>query len=186
MVCIKTTAKAILIIECRQTCRQADRRDNNNNNNKNRNWFNSPLSGTTWVSQYHKNIQPVTPILIITHNHFTAFWTWSGTTTDLSMLPPSIMLQSILLVQTACLTVFSHKLFQSTVLSDSVWSPPHNIPNISSPNDFLIFATHAHTFPICFASAPRLCYIILVSLHCLLGIFENLRWKKTLYTLKVL
>jgi len=29
--------------------------------------FYGPLSGTTWLSQYQKNIHPVTPILIINH-----------------------------------------------------------------------------------------------------------------------
>ena len=37
-----------------------------------------------------------------------------------------------------------------------VWSPPPHIPYISSPNQCLLFATHAHTIATCFAVVLRL------------------------------
>jgi len=47
------------------------------------------------------------------------------------------------------------------------WHPPLHTPYISSPNHYLFFAAHAHTIATCFAVAPRLCHLILVSLSAL-------------------
>jgi len=49
------------------------------------------------------------------------------------------------------------------------WHLPPHTPYISSPNHYLLFATHAHTIVTCFAVVPRLCHLILVSLSTLLG-----------------
>jgi len=48
-----------------------------------------------------------------------------------------------------------------------VWHPPLHTPYISSPNDCLLFASHAHTIATCFAVVPTLCNLILVSLSTL-------------------
>jgi len=37
-----------------------------------------------------------------------------------------------------------------------VWSPPPHTPYISSPNQCLLFATHAHTITACFAVVSTL------------------------------
>ena len=50
-----------------------------------------------------------------------------------------------------------------------VWHPPLHTPYISSSNRCLLFATYAQTIAHCFAVASRLCHLILVSLHSLLG-----------------
>jgi len=47
------------------------------------------------------------------------------------------------------------------------WHPPLDTPYISSPNDYLLFAAHAHTITTCFAVVLRLCHLILVSLSTL-------------------
>jgi len=44
-----------------------------------------------------------------------------------------------------------------------VWSPPPHIPYISSPNQCLLFATHAHTIAACFAVVPQLNHLFLAS-----------------------
>ena len=43
-----------------------------------------------------------------------------------------------------------------------VWSLPPHIQNISSPNQYLLFATHAHTVATCFAVVSRLYHLFLV------------------------
>ena len=45
-----------------------------------------------------------------------------------------------------------------------VWSPPPHIPHISSPNQCLLFAVHAHTIATCFAVVSILYYLFLVFL----------------------
>jgi len=45
-----------------------------------------------------------------------------------------------------------------------VWSPPPNIPYISSSNQCLLFAAHAHTITTCFAVVSILYYLFLVFL----------------------
>jgi len=51
-----------------------------------------------------------------------------------------------------------------------VWSPPPHIPYISSPNQCLLFAAHAHTIVACFAVVSILYHQIpSISLNSLLG-----------------
>jgi len=45
-----------------------------------------------------------------------------------------------------------------------VWSPPPHIPYISSPNQCLLFAAHAHTIATCFAVVSILYRLFLVFL----------------------
>ena len=45
-----------------------------------------------------------------------------------------------------------------------VWSPPPDIPYISSPNQCLIFTAHAHTIATCFAVVSILYHLLLVFL----------------------
>ena len=46
-----------------------------------------------------------------------------------------------------------------------VWSPPPHIPYISSPNQCLLFAAHAHTVTTCFAVVSILYHLFLVFLN---------------------
>ena len=45
-----------------------------------------------------------------------------------------------------------------------VWSPPPHIPYISSPNQCLLFAAHAHTIATCFGVVSILYHLFLVFL----------------------
>ena len=80
------------------------------------------------------------------------------------------MIDSILLVQFMCLrqTVLFYNLSPGLV-SLSVWDLLLHTLHISSPNHQLLFATHAHTIPVCFTVVPTLCHLFLNSLSSLLG-----------------
>jgi len=52
----------------------------------------------------------------------------------------------------------------SSLVKLLVWSPPPHIPYISSPNQCLIFAAHAHTIATCFAVVSILYHLFLVFL----------------------
>jgi len=81
----------------------------------------------------------------------------SWPSSNLYQLLPSTTIHSILLVQITCLAIFLHKpLSTSSLVYLLVWSPPPHIPYISSPNQCLLSATHAHTIATCFAIVSRL------------------------------
>ena len=68
-----------------------------------------------------------------------------------------------------------------------VWSPPPYIPYISSPNQCLLFATHAHTISTCFdlfccstKIRPISSTVFLVALSTLLGILSFFECQKLL------
>jgi len=113
----------------------------------------SILSGTTRVSRYQKKHFP-------THTH-------RGHQSSLSAFsvyydpwcPPYAihMLHSL----------FPQSLSKFSLVCLLAWHPSLHTPYISSPNHFLLFATHAHTIATCFAVVPRLCHLILVSLSTL-------------------
>jgi len=110
-------------------------------------------------------VEPV-PEETFTHSHLP----WSLIVPYL--LPPSTTIHGILPVQSTCLTVFFHNLSKFSLVYLWAWHPPLHSPYISSPNHCLLFATHAHTIPTCFAVVPRLCHLILVSLNPLVGILS--------------
>jgi len=88
---------------------------------------------------------------------------WSSS--NLYQLLPSTTIHSILLAQITCLAIFLHNLFLRPLWSTSlVWSPPPHIPYISSPNQCLLFAAHAHTIATCFAVVSILYHLFLVFL----------------------
>jgi len=60
--------------------------------------------------------------------------------------------------------LFAQPLSMSSLVYLLVWSPPPHIPHTSSPNQCLLFATHAHTIATCFAVVPRLYHLFLVLL----------------------
>jgi len=60
--------------------------------------------------------------------------------------------------------VFAQTLSMSSLVYLLVCSPSPHIPYISSPNQCLLFATHAHTIATCFAVVPRLYHLFLVFL----------------------
>ena len=112
--------------------------------------FYSPLSWTTRVSWYQKKHSPTHhpdhhPIFI------SFFHLLRSTASSLFKLRAW---------QSFCTTSL-HVLFGLYLL---VWSPPPHIPYISSPNQCLLFATHAHTIATCFAVVSRLYYLFLVFL----------------------
>jgi len=75
---------------------------------------------------------------------------WSSS--NLYQLLPSTTIPSILPVQITGLVIFLHEpLSMSSLVYLLLWSPPPHIPYISSPNQCLLFATHAHTIATCFA-----------------------------------
>jgi len=106
-----------------------------------------PLPGTTRVSWYQKKHSP-------TH------LSWSSS--NLYQLLPSTTFHSILPVQITCLTIFCTTSLQ--VLFGLPLGLDHHTPYISSPNQCLLFAAHAHTIAACFAVVPRLYHLFLVSL----------------------
>ena len=100
-----------------------------------------PLSGTTQVSLYLKKKHspthhPDQPIFI-----------------SLFHLPRSIA-SSLYAWQSFCTTSL-HVLLVYLL----AWSPPPHIPYVSSPNQCLLFATHAHTITTCFAAVSILYHL---------------------------
>jgi len=98
--------------------------------------FYGPLSGTTRVSRYQKKHSPTHhpdhhPIII-------------------SFIHLSRSIASSLFKVRAWQS-FAQPLSMSSLVYLLAWSPPPYIPYISSPNQCLLFAAHAHTIPTCFA-----------------------------------
>jgi len=60
--------------------------------------------------------------------------------------------------------LFVQPVSMSSLVYLLVWSPPPHIPFISSPNQCLVFAAHAHTIATCFAVVSILCHLFLVFL----------------------
>jgi len=102
------------------------------------------LSGTSRVSWYQKKHSP-------TH-------TYCGHQSAL------ICFLNLLLSMAYSLTVFLHNHSKFSLVCLLAWHPPLHTPYITSPNQCLLFAAHAHIIAACFAVVPRLCYLILVSL----------------------
>jgi len=98
------------------------------------------------VSQYHKKHSP-------TH-------TYHGHQSH-QPVSPYTTIHGILPIQSTCFTVFVHNLSPSFLWSTSWLGTLHFI---SSPNHYLLFATHAHTITTCSAVVLRLCPLIPVSL----------------------
>jgi len=102
--------------------------------------------------------EPV-PEETFTHLHLS----WSSIVPYL--LHPSTTIHGILSVQSTHLTIFfPQSLSKFSLVYLLAWHPPLHTPYISSPKHCLLFATDAHTIAACFAAAPRLCHLILVSL----------------------
>jgi len=104
------------------------------------------LSGTTWVSCYQKKHSP-------THtyaDHRSSF------------------IYYFYLLWSICITPVHAGQSFSTISAQVFFGLPlglaHCTSYISSPNHFLLFATHDHTIATCFAVVPRLYHLILVSL----------------------
>jgi len=100
--------------------------------------FYGPLCGTTRVSWYQNKHSP-------THrpDHHPIFISFFH-------LPRSIA-SSLFQLGLTCLAIFfAEPLSMSSLVYLLVWSPPR-IPYISSPNQCLLFAAHAHTIATCFA-----------------------------------
>ena len=111
--------------------------------------FYGPLSGTTQVNRYQKKHSP-------THHpdHHTVFISFFH------------LLWSIVssLFKLRVWQIFLHSLFPRPLVYLLVWSPPPHIPYMSSPNQCLLFTTHAHTIAACFAVVPRLYHLFPVFL----------------------
>jgi len=112
----------------------------------------------------HTNTQPFYsyPGEPVPEETFTHPPSWSSS--NLYQLLPSTMIHSILPVEIVCLAIFLHNLSTSSLVYLLVWSPPPHIPYISSPNQCLLFITHAHTIATCFAVVSILYHLFLVFL----------------------
>jgi len=145
--------------------------------------FYGPLSGTTRVSRYQKKHSP-------THypDHHPIFISFFH-------LPRSTA--SSLFKLRAWHSFFAQPLSMSSLVYLFVWSPPPHIPYISSPNQCLLFATHAHTIATCFVVVSILCHLFLVflslnyllgtlsftlTLHIHLTILTSARWSATSFS----
>jgi len=118
----------------------------------------SPLSGTTRMSQHQKKHSP-------TH------LSWLSTNLyQLFNLPRSTASSLLRAWQSFC-TLLSISISYLVYLL--LWSPPPHTPYISSPNQCLLFATHADTTEGCFAAVPFThSSIPSLSLNSLLGTFN--------------
>jgi len=86
------------------------------------------------------------------------------------LLPPSITIYGILLVQVTYLTVFLYNLCPKfPVVCLMVWHPALHTPCISSPNHCLLFAAHAHAIATCLAVVLKLSSNPSLPLNPLLG-----------------
>jgi len=101
-----------------------------------------------WAS-IRRKINPLTPILIISHP-FSA----SSIYCDPWHLPCSIHILDSLFVQ---------PLSKSSLVYLLVWNHPLHSLYISSPNPCLLFAAYDHTITTCFAVVPSLCHLFLIS-----------------------
>jgi len=107
------------------------------------------------------NPSELVPEETFTHSHPS----WSSVIPYL--LHPYPVIHGILPVQFMCLTVFFHNLSKFSLVYLLAWHPRLHTPYISSINNCLPFAAHAHTITSCFAVVPRLCHLILVCLSTL-------------------
>jgi len=114
---------------------------------------NTTHTKTAFVRDY-----PGEPVPEETLTHPPSWWSSS-----LYQLLPSTTIYSILSVKITCLAIFL-RISVHVLIYLLVWSPPPHIPYISSPNQCLLFATHAHTITTCFAVVPRLYHLFLVFL----------------------
>ena len=113
--------------------------------------FYGPLSGTTQVSQYQKNIHPPTILIIIQPLSASSIYYHP------QCLPCSIYVLD---------NLFALPLSKSSLVYLLVWSPPPHIPYISSFSQCLLFATHTHAIATCFAVIRRLYHLFLVCPGC--------------------
>ena len=106
-----------------------------------------------WVST-RRNVHPltVTPILIINHPLSSSSICYDSWHPSCSIY----MLDSL----------FAQPLSKFSLVYMLVWHPSLHTSYISSPSHCL-FAIHAHTITTCSVVVPRLCRVILVSLHSL-------------------
>jgi len=106
--------------------------------------FYGHLSGTTRVSRYQKKYSPTDH-----PDHHPIFISFFH------------LLRSIAssLFNLRAWQSFAQPLSKSSLVYLLVWSPPLHTPYISSPNECLLFATHAHTIITCFAVVPRLYHL---------------------------
>jgi len=90
-----------------------------------------------------RNIHPLALIVVINHPY---------------LLPPSTI-HGILSIH-VLYSLFPQSLSKFSLVYLFAWHPTLHTPYISSPNHYLLFATHAHTIATCFAVVPRLCHLI--------------------------
>jgi len=93
-----------------------------------------------------RNSHPLTPILIINHPLSAII---------LYLLPASIAIHGILLVQFTCLTVFLNNLWPSFLWSTS-WTGIVHLILHTFIHSILLFAAHAHTIATSFAAVPKI------------------------------
>ena len=121
--------------------------DNNNNNNNNR--FTVLCPGLPGWAGTRRNTHP--PTILITIHSLSA----SSIYHDPQHPPCSNYVLGNLSAQPLSMSSLAYLL---------VWSPPPHIPCISSPNQCLLFAVHAHTIATYFAVVSILYHLFLVIL----------------------
>jgi len=111
--------------------------------------FYGPLSRTTRVSWYQKKHSP-------THHpeHHPIFISFFHLKRSIASSRSNCMIGNL----------FAQPLSTSSLVYLLDWSPPPHFSYISSPNQCLLFAAHAHTIAACFAVVPKLYHLFLLFL----------------------
>ena len=97
-----------------------------------------------------RNIHPLTPIVVIIHPLSASSICYDAWHLPCSMYVPD--------------SLFAQSLSKISLVYLLAWHPLLYTPYVSSPNHCLLFTTHARAIATCFAVAPRLCHLIVVSL----------------------
>jgi len=95
------------------------------------------LSGTTQVSRYQKKHSPI-------HTHRGHQSSLSAFSIYYDTWHPPYSIHVLY-------SLFPQSLSKFSLVYLLAWYPPIHTPYISSPNHYLLFATHAHTIATCFA-----------------------------------
>jgi len=108
-------------------------------------WLYGICPGQPGWAGTRKNIQPLTPIVVIncTSSASSIYY-------DPWHFPCSIHVPD---------NLFPQSLFKFYLVYLLSWHTPLHTPCISSPSHCLLFPTHAHTIATCFAVLPRLCHL---------------------------
>jgi len=134
--------------------------------------YHTYIISNTWIQNSLNSHDQHTYTTTHNNNHFTALCLglpgWAGTRRNTH--PPTIMIITQSLSASSiyhdpcsnCMldNLFAQPLSMSSLVYLLVWSPPPHIPYISSPNQYLLFTTHAHTIATCLAVVSILYHLL--------------------------